>query len=167
MSGSDLVHLLARAHPAVVHAPIGAALFLPLALGFAVRSPGRPGAESWLRTAWFLAILGVLGGLAAIVSGYAFARDLGGIAPGAWLARPVQPEPSFKALLLHHQILAALGLPAGAACLACLARARKGGPRALRAAFLLALVWLGLWGAAGHWGGRMVFKDQPADGEQP
>ena len=42
MSGSDLVHLLARAHPAVVHAPIGAALFLPLALGFAVRSPGRP-----------------------------------------------------------------------------------------------------------------------------
>lgn len=137
---------------------------LPLAPGFAFRRSGRPGAGEWLRTAWFLAILGVLGGLAAIVSGHAFARDLGGIAPGAWLARPVRPEPSFKALLLHHRGLAVLGLPAGAACLACLARAR---PRALRAAFLLALVWLGSWGAAGHRGGRMVFKDQPADGEQP
>jgi hypothetical protein len=169
MSASDLVHLLARAHPAVVHAPLGAALFLPAALGLALRARRhrRPAAREWLRTAWFLAILGVLGGLAAIVSGYAFARELGGIAPGAWLARPVRPEPSFPALLRHHQILALLGLPAGVACLALLARSRRGGAWALGAALLAALVWLGLWGAAGHWGGRMVFRDPAADGERP
>lgn len=57
-----------------------------------------------LRPAWFLATLGVLGGLAAIVSGYTFAREPGGIVPGA-------------------------GFPAGA--------------------------------------GRMMFRNDPADGAQP
>ncbi len=159
MSGSDLAALLGRAHPALVHAPIGAALFLPLALGLALR---REGGNAWLRTAWFLATLGILGGLAAIVSGYSFARDLGGIQPGAWLARPVKPEPSFPALLRHHQLLALAGFPAGIGCLACLRRAR-----AVRAAFALALLWLTLWAVAGHWGGRMVFRNDPADGGQP
>jgi len=161
MSASDLAHLLARAHPAVAHAPLGAVLFLPLALMLGARAADRNSADGWLRTAWFLATLGVLGGLAAIVSGYSFARELGGIGPGAWLAHPVRPEPSFPALLRHHQLLALAGFPAGAGCLAGLRRTRPG------AALAAALVWLALWGAAGHWGGRMVFRDEPADGAQP
>jgi hypothetical protein len=164
MPGSDLAALLGRAHPALVHAPIAAALFLPLALGPAL---GRGSmADAWLRTARFLATLGVLGGLAAIVSGYFFARELGGIQQGAWLARALKPEPSFTALLRHHQLLALAGLPAGFGCLACLGRAGTRG-RAVRAAFGLALVWLALWGAAGHWGGRMVFRDNSAEAGQP
>ena len=36
-------------------------------------------------------------------------------------------------------------------------------PRGVRMALGLSLVWLALWGAAGHWGGRMVFRDPPAE----
>jgi hypothetical protein len=128
---------LANAHPAVVHAPIGAVLFLPLALGFALRS--SPNRDGWLRTGHLLAILGLLGAVAAMTTGLLFARELGGIRPGAWLAHPVRPEPSFPALLRTHQLLALSGLPFGVGCLA-------------------------LWGAAGHWGGRMVFKEEPVEG---
>jgi hypothetical protein len=164
MSASDLLLVLAKAHPALVHAPIGAVLFLPLALGLALRSR-RDG--HWLRTGWFLALLGLLGGLAAMVSGYGFGRELGGIAPGAWLAHPLRPEPSFLALLRHHQLLAVAGLPVGAVCGACLRWALRGRAGALRAAFGLSLLWLALWGAAGHWGGRMVFRDPPGEGSMP
>ena len=31
----------------------------------------------------------------------------------------------------------------------------------------LALLWLALWGAAGHWGGRMVFRDPPLEATLP
>jgi hypothetical protein len=154
MPGSDLLLALGKAHPALVHAPIGAVLFLPLALGLALRS------RLWLRTACFLAVLGLLGGLAAMLSGYGFGRELGGLAPGAWLAHPSRPEPSFLALLRHHQLLAGAGLPVGAACAACLGVALRGRAGALKAAFALSLLWLALWGAAGHWGGRMVFLQQ-------
>jgi hypothetical protein len=157
--------LLARAHPALVHAPLGAVLFLPLALGLALRSRDRQG--EWLRTGLFLATLGILGGLAAVATGFMFGRELGGIAPGAWLARAARPEPSFPALLRHHQFLAGAGFPPGAVCWLWLWRARRGAAGTARAALAVALVWLALWGAAGHWGGRMVFKDTPADGAEP
>ena len=163
MSVSSLTLLLGRAHPALVHAPIGAVLFLPLALGLALRA--RQG--EWLRTGCFLASIGLLGGLAAMVSGFAFGQALGGIAPGAWLAHPLRPEPSFLALLRHHQLLALTGLPVGIACALCLARAMRNRRGALRAAFGFSLVWLALWGAAGHWGGRMVFREPPGDGSMP
>jgi len=162
MSGSSWL-FLGRMHPALVHAPIGAALFLPLALGLALRS--RHG--EWLRTGCFLAVLGLLGGLAAMVSGYGFGQALGGIAPGAWLAHPLRPEPSFPALLRHHQLLALAGLAAGAGCGLCLGLALRGRRGALRAAFGLSLLWLALWGAAGHWGGRMVFREPPDAGSMP
>lgn len=154
--------LLAKAHPAIVHAPIGAVLFLPLALGLAQRS--GPSRDGWLRTGRLLTTLGLLGGLAGMMSGLMFARSLGGIRPDAWLAHPLRPEPSFGALLRTHQLLALAGLPVGAACMTMLCRARGG---ALRTALVLSLLWLALWGAAGHWGGRMVFPDPPADGGQP
>jgi len=165
MPGSDLLLALGKAHPALVHAPIGAVLFLPLALGLALR--GRPAGDPWLRTACFLAVLGLLGGAAAVASGYGFGRELGGIAPGAWLAHPHRPEPSFLALLRHHQLLALAGFPAGAGCAACLMRALRVRTGALRAAFGLSLLWLALWGAAGHWGGRMVFKNPPGERTLP
>jgi uncharacterized membrane protein len=145
-------------HPALVHLPMAATLFLPgvLALARRNRSP-------WLRAGLILATLGVFGGLATMVSGYVLARTLGGIEPGALLAQPLRPEPAFTALLRHHQLLAGAGLGFGIACLGCLGLARTGRTRALAAALVLSLAWLGLWGAAGHWGGRMVYRDQPGD----
>lgn len=165
MPDSSLLHFLARTHPALVHAPLGAVLFLPLALALDLRSDANR--EGGLRTSLFLATLGILGGLAAIVTGFLFARDLGGLAPGAWLAQPLKPEPSFSALLRHHQLLAISGFPVGVACWLELWRARRGSANMARTALVAALVWLALWGAAGHWGGRMVFKDPPADGTEP
>ncbi|BDU74343.1 hypothetical protein [Mesoterricola silvestris] len=159
MCVSSFPLLLGKAHPALVHAPIGAVLFLPVLLARALRA--GPDREGWLRAARFLATLGLLGGLGAIMSGFLFARHLGGLRPGEWLARPLRPGPSFKALLRSHQLLALAGLPVGAGCALALQGARG---KVLGAALGLSLLWLGLWGAAGHWGGRMVFPDPPADG---
>lgn len=150
----NVSEFIAHAHPALVHAPIGAVLFLPLVLGLA--SLRGAAAEGWVCTGRLLAVLGLLGGLAAMASGLLLARDLGGIGPEAWLAHALRPEPSFKALLRHHQFLALAGFPAGLACCGCLWRARG-----VRMALGLSLLWLALWGAAGHWGGRMVFRDPP------
>ncbi len=165
MSASSLLALLAKAHPALVHAPIGAVLILPLALLFALRS--KPHREAWLRTSLFLACLGLLGGMAALGSGLLFARELGGIEPGRWLAHPRHPAPSFPALLRVHQLLALGGLPLGIACWMLLVRTLRGRAAALRLAFALSLLGLGLWGEAGHWGGRMVFRDLPEDATLP
>lgn len=165
MSVSSLWVLLAKAHPALVHAPIGAVLFLPLALVLALGSKLHK--DAWLHTSAFLASLRLLGGLAALGTGLLFARELGGILPGQWLAHPLHPAPSFIAFLKVHQLLALSGLPVGIACWALLVRALRGRATALRVAFALSLLWLGLWGTAGHWGGRMVFRDPPADGALP
>lgn len=165
MSASSLLALFANAHPALVHAPIGAVLFLPLALGLALAFKAQR--DSWLRTSIFLSSLGLLGGLAALGTGLLFARELGGIQPGQWLAHPLRPAPSFVALLRVHQFLALGGVPSGIGCWALLVRARSGRAGSLRVAFALSLLWLGLWGAAGHWGGRMVFRDPPSEGALP
>lgn len=165
MSVIDLLPLLAKAHPALVHAPISAVIFLPLALGLAFRS--KLHGEGWLRTSVFLATLGMLGGFAAVLSGFFFARELGGLAQGAWLAHPLRPEPSFLALLRSHQLLALAGFPIGGACWVFLWRALQGRASAIRVAFVMSFLWLALWGAAGHWGGRMVFRDPPAEGSLP
>ncbi len=165
MPASSLITLLAKAHPALIHAPIAAVLFLSMALGLALAS--KQNQDSWLRTSTFLASLGMLGGIAALAAGFLFAKELGGLQPGQWLAHPRHPAPSFLALLRVHQLLALGGLPVGLACWALLVRASPGRAARLRVAFLLSLVWLGFWGAAGHWGGRMVFPDPPADGALP
>ena len=165
MSASSLLTLLAKAHPALVHAPIGAVLFLPLAILLALRSKQHEAA--WLRTSFFLASLGLLGGFASLGTGFLFARELGGILPGQWLPHPLHPAPSFTALLRVHQLLALAGLPVGMAGWMFLIRVFKGWNTALRAAFALSILWLGLWGAAGHWGGRMVFRDPPTEDALP
>ncbi len=165
MSASNVIELFAKAHPALVHAPLGAVLFLPLALGFALKS--KQHREAWLLTGTFLAALGMLGGLAAIGSGFLWGRELGGILPGQWLAHPRHPQPSFAALLRVHQLLAFGGLPLGAACCTLLIRALRGRAIVIPGVLALSLLWLGLWGTAGHWGGRMVFPDPFIESAQP
>ena len=160
ISVEALTRLLAGLHPALVHAPIAATLFLPLALMLALHSETH--AASWLRTARFLAILGLLGAVMAVASGFLWARDLGGIAAGDWFPHPARPGQVFPNLLRDHQRLALLGLPLGVATLALIGLGREAGFRRKSAALACALLWALTWGAAGHWGGRMVFPDPPA-----
>ena len=163
MSASSLEALarwLDKAHPALVHAPIAASLFLPLALILALRSKAH--AASWIRTARFLAILGLAGGAMAVASGFLWARELGGIAAGDWLPHPTRPGQVFLNALRIHQRLALLGFPAGALTLGLLGAGREGRSRWHWGALIASLVWAGFWGAAGHRGGRMVFPDEPA-----
>ena len=150
---ASLPTLLAKFHPAVVHAPIGAVLFLPwpwvspsAGRGMAgnrafpghPRAPGRRGGRGdrvLLRPG----------------AGGHPRRSLAG-PPGPTRTRLPRPPQT-------HQLLALAGFPFGVLCVALLGWRRPG---ALRAAFAAALLWLALSGAAGHWGGRMVFKETPA-----
>lgn len=132
--------LFAREHPAFVHLPIAASLLLPIPLALALKRPG------WIPASRLLAWAGLAGGVAAVLSGFLWARSMDLIAPGAFM-------PARSGLIATHEGLALSGLGAG-----CVALMLMEGKR-IRSALVLALVWAALWGATGHWGGRMVFPD--------
>lgn len=135
--------LIAREHPALVHLPITASMLLPIPLALSLKKPG------WNPASRLLAWAGLAGGVAAVLSGFLWARSMDLIAPGAFL-------PSHPGLIATHEWLALSGLCLGLATLVLIERKR------LRPALAAALVWAVLWGAAGHWGGRMVFPDTDA-----
>jgi mono/diheme cytochrome c family protein len=147
-----LLKAFALKHPALVHVPIGAALLLPVAAGLALRDGSHPSA--WDRTCRFLACLGLAGGLGALASGLLWARQLGWVPPGRFWPEPLAPIP-----LRGHILFALSGLLVGLALLLWLRGPdTHRGPRRWLA-LLLGLAWAGTWGAAGHWGGRMVFPE--------
>ncbi len=133
----------AREHPAFVHLPIAASLLLPLTLGLSLKKP------EWLPAARLLAWCGFAGGIVAVLSGFLWARSMDLIAPGAF-------TPGHPGLLTTHQWLALGGLGVGIAAL-CFIETKK-----VRPALAVALLWMALWGAAGHWGGKMVFPEAEA-----
>lgn len=141
---------LAHEHPAMVHLPIAAALLVPVAL---LLSHWRQG-EGWRRMAKFLAWAGLLGSGAALLSGLLWGRQLDLIAPGGWVAKA--QDGHLQSLLRTHQLLALSGFVLGLMTLAVLHRTRE---RVVLPALVLSLAWAAAWGAAGHWGGRMVFPD--------
>ncbi|HJV23769.1 MAG TPA: hypothetical protein VJ570_13785 [Holophagaceae bacterium] len=144
----SLPEVLGRQHPAWVHLPIAASLLLPLPLALRLALGG----EGWDRTIRYLAWAGVLGGALAQASGLIFARMGELLPPDGWLPRGA-------GLLRTHQLLAMGGFALGLATLVGVLRARSRWGRALT--LVLALGWAGVWGLAGHWGGRMVFPDAP------
>ena len=140
MPGFDL---LVREHPALVHLPIAASLLLPIPLLLSMKQ------ASWFPAARLLAWAGLAGGMTAVLSGFLWARSLDLIAPGALM--PTRPG-----LIATHEWLALSGLGAGILSLLLIER------KQLRPALGAALVWTILWGAAGHWGGKMVFPEPDA-----
>lgn len=146
----DPLAWFAREHPAMVHLPIAAAMLVPVALLLSLWRRE----EAWLRTARFLAWAGLIGSGGALLSGLLWARQLDLIAPGGWLAQA--QDGHLQSLLRIHQFLASLGLVLGILTLAAL---HWRGGRSVFSALLLSLGWAGAWGAAGHWGGRMVFPE--------
>ena len=139
---------IAREHPALVHMPIAATLLLPLFLALALKRSG------WSPAARLLAWVAFAGGLAALGSGFLWARSMDLIAPGAFM-------PAHPGLIATHEGLALAGLCAGLAALVLIEK-KKLGP-----ALAVALLWSALWGAAGHWGGKMVFPEPDAISQKP
>lgn len=132
---------IGREHPALVHLPIAASLLLVLSLGLWCSR----GAQ-WCASSRLLAWTALLGGLGAAESGLLWAHSMGLLPPGGFL-------PIKASLFSTHEALALGGFLPGIVALALVERGRP------RAALIAALLWAVLWGAAGHWGGRMVFPE--------
>lgn len=152
----DPIAWFAHEHPAMVHLPIAAALLVPVALLLSLWRQE----EGWRRTAQFLAWAGLIGSGAALLSGLLWARQMGFIAPGGWLAKA--QDGHLQGLLRVHQLLVFAGLACGLLTLAALHRVK-----ALLPALLLSFAWAAAWGGAGHWGGRMVFPEVAHETEAP
>lgn len=135
--------LFGREHPAFVHLPIAASLLLPIALACSLTQPG------WIKGARLLAWAAFAGGLASLCSGLIWARSMDLIAAGSFL-------PSRPGLLGTHEGLALSGVIVGAFTVFLLER------RQVRSALVASLLWAGVWGLTGHWGGRMVFPEPEA-----
>ena len=133
--------LIGREHPAFVHLPIAASLLVILSLGLWCWR-----GDMWRPASRLLGWAGWVGGLVAAASGLLWARSLDLLPPGGFFAPG-------KSLFSVHETFALAGLLPGIAALVCIERDRP------RLALAAALLWAGLWGAAGHWGGRMVFPD--------
>ena len=128
---------LAHTHPLLVHLPIAAALLLPLPL-LAAQRAGR-GIKPWWNACRYLAWMGVLSLVPAVLSGLATAHRSGALLRGLAPAGPLR----------HHEIagLAAFGF--GVLTLLSLYRGRK----EHEGLGLLSLVLSLAWATASAWGG--------------
>ncbi len=155
-SAQSVLSEFAKLHPALIHVPIAAALLMPVALLLHLRAKGED--LTWIRTAQFLAWMGLLGGVTALASGFLWGKKLGFIAHDAWLAHSVGTDPNaLQSLLRTHQLLALGGAILGLCALWSVRRARSQGREVF--AFLLSGAWALAWGMTGFWGGRMVFPE--------
>ncbi len=158
-----LMEWIAQKHPALVHVPVAVALLIPIPL-LAAQRPGR-GIRPWWTVCRFLAWSGFLGSLFALLSGFAWARQLGLLAPGVWLAPKGE---GLGALFRLHQILALSGLGLGLLTLWAVHRPRKDHQNIGFLALLLGLLWSGAFAGAGWVGGRMTHPaSAPAPAPEP
>ncbi|HJU83156.1 MAG TPA: hypothetical protein VJ600_03010 [Holophagaceae bacterium] len=132
---------LGRLHPALVHLPIAASfLLLPALLLWIARGGG------WREACRLLAWSALGGGAFAGLSGLLWARSMEFLPAGGFV--PLRPG-----LFSTHEALAACGLVPALLALLGVERRRP------RSALAAALLTAALWGAAGHWGGRMAFPE--------
>ena len=145
------VQYFALKHPAMIHFPIAATLFLVPALLLARR--GKENAEAWNVTARYLAWLGLLSFLPPLFSGFLWAKGMSLIPAGHFLAPTGDPGDDFALLIRRHQILSLLGLAAGIATVWFLSRRRE---RPGRLAVSLGCLWMVVTLATGYFGGKMT-----------
>ena len=137
-------------HPVIIHFPIAASFFAAGALALGVVRP-RDRAASMTAAAFLLGIA-VVGGVAALVTGWLWADQLAYLA-GGW--GPLPGPKAVEGLARKHAFLAFAFVAAAAVALALVLRARRRDqPPWL--ALLAAIVACGLVAAAGHLGGTMV-----------
>lgn len=144
-------------HPILVHLPVAVALLMPLAL-LAAQRRGR-GIRPWWITCRYLAWAGSLGALAAVLSGFLWAKHLGLIPPGAWI--PPRGSEGLPALLRRHELIALAGFGFSALTVWACLRPRKDHEGIGFLALLFGLAWTGFHVMAGLTGGRMTHPRIP------
>ncbi|HEU4952543.1 MAG TPA: hypothetical protein VFT46_11365 [Holophagaceae bacterium] len=146
------LQLLALKHPALIHFPIAATLFLFPALLLARREdPAAP--AGWSLTARYLAWAGLASLLPPLLSGYLWAKGMSLIPAGHLMAPLPAPGDDFAVLIRRHELFSLLSLALGAATVASLgtARRRPGG-----VAIACGALWMALTLATGFYGGKMT-----------
>lgn len=144
--------LFALKHPALIHFPIAATLFLLPALLLARREdPAAP--AGWSLTARYLAWAGLASLLPPLVSGYLWAKGMSLIPAGHLMAPAPTPGDDFSALIRRHELLSLMSFAFGGATVASLglSRRRPGG-----LAVACGALWMALTLATGFYGGKMT-----------
>lgn len=141
-------------HYALVHLPVAAALLAPIAL-IASQRPGR-GVRPWWTASRFVVLMGCLGILASILSGFLLARRTGVIPAGAWLV------PAVSASARLHQLLALASLLTGLVALKAMNRVRQDHQGIGVLPLLLGFLWSGTVLCGGYLGGQMAHAHRAA-----
>lgn len=139
-------------HHALVHLPVAAALLAPIAL-LASQRVGR-GIRPWWTASRFVVLMGCLGILASILSGFLLARRTGVIPAGAWLVPGTGPA-------RLHQVLALASLGLGLLALRFMNRNRLDHQGIGILPLLLGVLWSAGLLLTGHLGGQMAHARPP------
>lgn len=145
------VQLFALKHPMMVHFPIAAPLFLVPALLFAMRE--GEGTRPWGHAARYLAWAGLVSFLPPLISGFLWAKGIGLIPAGAWVAPSAPATQELEYLVRRHELVSLGGVLLGLATVWALSRG-KDRPSALALSF--ACVWMVFTFATGYFGGKMT-----------
>jgi hypothetical protein len=129
---------MALKHALLAHLPVAAGLLLPWPL-LAAQRPGR-GIRPWWTVVRYIALLGGVGLLLALVSGLAQAHVLG-LVPAHKLLPRFSLGPGPEGLLFRHAVLGAVSVLAGAGALWALNRSRKDHQSLGLLALALGLLW--------------------------
>lgn len=150
---------IALKHALLAHLPVATGLLLPWALAASQR-PGR-GIRPWWTVCRYLGWTGLLGLLAAFVSGLANARLQGLIPAGRMLPLPASgggPE----GLLFRHALVGLATLPLAVATVWAVNRRRKDHQSLGPLALMLGLAWSAILLAAGYGGYQLAHRSGPA-----
>ena len=151
-----MLEFIALKHPMLVHLPVGVAILLPLAL-LAAQRPGR-GIKPWWITCRYLALVGVIGVVMAMVSGWLWARGLGLIpASGYLVPRLLKPTADqwLHVLAWKHQVAAIASFALGFLTLWACYRKRLEHQGLGLLALLFGCLWCGATLMAGFYGQKM------------
>lgn len=148
---------IALKHALLSHLPVATGLLLPWALLASQRS-GR-GIRPWWTVCRYLGWAGLLGYLAATLSGYAAAR-LGGLIPPGRLLPLAASGMGADALLFRHAVLTLATLPVGIAAVWAMNRPRKDHQSLGLTALALGLAWSALLLLAGEGGYNLAHNRQ-------
>jgi hypothetical protein len=132
----SVIAWLANKHTLLVHLPVAAAILIPLPI-IAAQRVGR-GIRPWWVTCRYLAWAGLLGALAAMVTGFLLGRANGMVPPGAYWGGA---EPGVAYLFRVHELGGAVTFVLGIACLRSLYRRRQEHQGIGIVALLLGLLW--------------------------
>lgn len=145
------LQLFGLKHPMMVHFPIAAALFLVPAVLLAMREDEKH--HLWGHSAHYLAWVGVAAFIPPILSGFLWAKGIGLIPAGAWIAPSAPPSDELVWLVRRHELVSLVGFLMGLATVWALGRRRE---RPGRLVLSLACAWLLATFATGYFGGKMT-----------